>query len=250
MSKYRAIISDVDGTLTPIAIDSLPSPRVVDTIKKLKPLGITFSLATGRPFYLIEKIVKDLNLTSLMITDNGAVIIDSHGKVLWEAILPNSEGLDILEIGKRYGLTRISTDNSNLDNPTTIFSHDKIRKISVHDILPKNAEILIDEVGEKYKNISISKAASYRGDQYIDVYFSHAHATKQHAVLEYSKLLNIKTDEIIGIGDGYNDFPLLMACGLKVAMGNAVEDLKEIADYVAPTVDQDGLAVMIEKFIL
>jgi len=41
-----------------------------------------------------------------------------------------------------------------------------------------------------------------------------------------------------------------MACGLKVAMGNATEDLKEIADYIAPTVDEDGVADVIEKFVL
>ena len=52
------------------------------------------------------------------------------------------------------------------------------------------------------------------------------------------------------MGDGYNDFPLLMASGLKIAMGNAVPELKEIADFVAPTVEEDGVAVIIEKFIL
>ncbi|HXS15232.1 MAG TPA: HAD hydrolase family protein, partial [Candidatus Saccharimonadales bacterium] len=61
---------------------------------------------------------------------------------------------------------------------------------------------------------------------------------------------DISTEEIIGIGDGHNDFPLLMACGLKVAMGNAVDDLKAIADYIAPSVDEDGVADVIEKFIL
>lgn len=44
--------------------------------------------------------------------------------------------------------------------------------------------------------------------------------------------------------------PLLMACGLRVAMGNAVEDLKAIADYIAPPVENDGVADVIEKFIL
>ena len=55
---------------------------------------------------------------------------------------------------------------------------------------------------------------------------------------------------MIGIGDGYNDFPLLMACGLKIAMGNAVEDLKAIADFIVPSVEQDGVAHAINRFIL
>ena len=67
---------------------------------------------------------------------------------------------------------------------------------------------------------------------------------------ELGKILNIRTHEIIGIGDGPNDFPLLMASGLKVAMGNAIPDLKAIADYVTATVEEDGVAQVIEKFVL
>lgn len=77
-----------------------------------------------------------------------------------------------------------------------------------------------------------------------------AQAIKQHGILEVAEMLGISTHEIIGVGDGYNDFPLLMACGLKVAMGNAVSDLKEIADYIAPTVEEDGVADVIEEFVL
>ncbi len=250
MNRYKAIISDVDGTLTQIKIDSLPSPRVIATIKKLKPLNVAFSLATGRPFHLIKSLVDDLALTSPMITDNGAVIISSDGKILWEAVLPSLEAEEISKTGMKYGLTRISTNETTLENAESIPTGYKARKISVHDILPGKADQLILEVGQKYKNIAISRAASYKSDSLLDVYFSHTNATKQHAVMEYAKLMNLKIDEIIGIGDGFNDIPLLMSCGLKVAMGNAVLDLKELADYIAPSVDDDGLASMIEKFVL
>lgn len=79
---------------------------------------------------------------------------------------------------------------------------------------------------------------------------SHAEATKLHGIYEVGKQLSIKRHEIIGVGDSGNDFPLLMASGLKVAMGNAIEDLKAVADYIAPTVDDDGVADVIEKYIL
>ena len=79
---------------------------------------------------------------------------------------------------------------------------------------------------------------------------THADATKQHGVMEVAQILGIEKEDIIGVGDGYNDFPLLMACGLKIAMGNAVPELKAIADFVAPSVDEDGVAVVIEKFLL
>lgn len=213
-------------------------------------MGIHFSLASGRPFPLIQKIVENLELNSPMITDNGAVIVNNTGKILWEAVLPNDQAREILNIARKFGLTRASTDKNLPDNPDNISNDHKVRKISVHDISPEEADQLIEMASQKYKNIAFSKAASYKGEEFVDVYLSHSHATKQKAVMEYAQLLNIKTEEIIGIGDGYNDFPLLMACGLKIAMGNAVDELKAIADFVVPTVDEDGLAVMIEKFVL
>jgi len=79
---------------------------------------------------------------------------------------------------------------------------------------------------------------------------THIQATKLHGIEVIQKFMDLKRDEIIGCGDGYNDFPLLMASGLKVAMGNAIDELKEIADYVAPSVEEDGVADVIEKFIL
>lgn len=94
------------------------------------------------------------------------------------------------------------------------------------------------------------EAPSLKGKDFYAIYITSGDATKQHAVVTLSETLGIPTEEMIGIGDHYNDFPLLMACGLKVAMGNAVDELKAIADYVVPTVEEDGVADVIEKFIL
>jgi len=101
-------------------------------------------------------------------------------------------------------------------------------------------------------NIAVHRIPAWENetDHKVHVVISHPEATKQHGILEVAEILDIETHEIIGIGEGYNDFPLLMACGFKVAMGNAVSDLKEIADYIAPTVHKDGVAHVIEKFIL
>lgn len=64
------------------------------------------------------------------------------------------------------------------------------------------------------------------------------------------KTLGVKKKDIIAVGDGMNDLPLFKACGFKVAMGNANPELKALADYVAPNVEDDGIVDVIEKFIL
>ncbi len=132
--KYKAVISDIDGTLTPIIPHSLPSKKVSLVIKKITDSGIFFSVASGRPFSLVEYLTKHLHLSSPAITDNGAVINKADGSILWEALLPNEEASKILSFTRGFKLTRLSCETCLLDNPKEIPESAKIRKISVHDI--------------------------------------------------------------------------------------------------------------------
>ena len=86
------------------------------------------------------------------------------------------------------------------------------------------------------------------GDWMVD--FTHADATKETAVLRYAELMGIDRAEVAGAGDSYNDLPLLRACGMRVAMGNAAPEVKAAAHYIAPTVDEDGLAVAIAEYLM
>jgi len=249
--KYKAIISDIDGTLIETKNDALPSDKTTLAIRRAVKKGVIFSLATGRPFFMVQYLVEHIGLSSPLITDNGASIVDAKsGKALWEALLSAKETEEILKITRNYPMTRVSCDIDNFKNPSTIPAYAKVRKISIHDLSPSSAEDLVGNLERNFKDLAVVKAAAFEGKEFFDVYVSNASATKQHAVLKLAKILGINTHEIIGIGDHYNDFPLLMACGLKIAMGDSVEDLKVIADYVAPTVEEDGLADVIEKFIL
>ena len=249
--KYKAIISDIDGTLTPIKINSLPTDEVKKTIQQTVEKGITFSLASGRPFFLVKYLVDYLGTVDPCIVDNGAVIADSKdGAVMWEAILSTKIANKIIKLSKNFKLVRASCDIGVIDNPISIPAKAKARKISMHDISYEKADAIINQIMTEFKNVACVKAASYQAAHLTDVYFSDSNATKQHAVLKLAEILGITHHEIIGVGDGYNDYPLLMACGLKVAMGNAVDELKEIADYIAPTVEKDGLAIVLKKYCL
>ena len=201
----------------------------------------------------MEHLVTHLNLSTPIITDNGALIVDSKtNNILWEVMLERTEALQILDLAtiKQNHRAYISTDMGIFEYAKEIPGSAKIRKITIHNISMDQANQLTKEIEQIFKNLSIVKAVSGEDGHLVDLYFSHAQATKQHAVIKFAKLVGITPSEIIGIGDGYNDFSLLMACGLKVAMGNAVEEVKAIADYIAPSVDDDGIADVIEKFII
>lgn len=246
--QYKALMIDLDGTLVKNAQNALPSKRVIETVNKAGEYLHT-GIATGRPLFMIEHILKNVQFSGLSILNDGAQIIDVKTKKVYKEQEINREDIpSIKEILIKEDAPQVAVQDATQDIPfkkSTL--PEKIFAIIAFKLSEKQADIIT----EKIRNVPTLHAYKFHAwENGFGVNISHISATKQHGILEVARLLNISTQEIIGIGDSYNDFPLLMACGLKVAMGNAIEDLKAIADYVAPTVEQDGVADVIEKFIL
>jgi len=82
-----------------------------------------------------------------------------------------------------------------------------------------------------------------------DLHVINSGATKEQAIEELLKMLDVEKEDSIGIGDGHNDLHLFNAVDRKIAMGNAVDDLKNNADEVIGSVKEDGLANFFEKLI-
>ncbi len=250
--KYKALISDIDGTLGPVALMPLPSDKVKESILSAQKRGLIFTLATGKPFSLVEYLVDYLALTAPLIVDNGAALYDPKTKKqIIEYTIPNGESTEILHFIQEYTKEyRVSCSSGNFKNIKDLKKDMCVRKFVILDLTLSEADSLIKKLEMQFKDLHIVKTSSDLGKKYYAVYISSAQATKLHAVAKFAELEGILPAEIIGIGDHYNDFPLLMACGFKVAMGNAVQELKAIADYIAPTVEDDGLAHVLEKFFL
>lgn len=239
---------DVDGTLIGVERRGLPSPRVRHAIEQVRD-KIHVGIATGRPLHEISYLLTELSLSGPCIINGGIQIVDAASqKVLKEQRILPADILAIAEIAKKltiqldiveHGHDARYYDGYPVKTPLGIFTEALDESV---------ADILIESISH-IPTISFHKTSSWFENK-MHVGINHAAATKQHGILEVAEILSIPTEEIIGVGDHYNDFPLLIACGLKIAMGNAVEDLKAIADYIAPSVDEDGVADVIEKYIL
>jgi HAD superfamily hydrolase (TIGR01484 family) len=246
--NYKAIFLDLDGTTIPMGIDSVPSPRVTEAIRLAKD-KIHVCLATGRPLYRAKYIIDHLNLSGLCVASGGTQIYDPVKKVIIQEILLSEEAIPrIAEIGNRYSI-EFGIFNGHKD----IRYEKRTDKDDVLGIyFPKISPDKVDEIYQELKqipNVSVHKMLSWEKG-YFSLDVIDVRATKLHGIMTVQKILHIKRKEIIGVGDSYNDFPLLMASGLKIAMGNAIDELKEVADFIAPSVEDDGVAVIIEKFIL
>ncbi|OGG35255.1 hypothetical protein A2363_02405 [Candidatus Gottesmanbacteria bacterium RIFOXYB1_FULL_47_11] len=246
--KYKALFLDVDGTTVVHGLENLPSPRVTAAIKKAST-RIPVCLVTGRSLVYVNNVIDHLSLSGFSILSGGPILYDTaHKKVLHIDPFPTSAIPSVYAIVKKYHLTM------QLENEQGGHEYDGIHKpkhvlsVYIKQIDPSIIDRIFFEF-EKIPTIIPHKVPDWN-TKYMSIGITSPQGTKLHGIVRIAEKLNLQRNELIGVGDSYNDFPLLMACGLKIAMGNAVPELKAIADFIAPPVEEDGVATVIEKFIL
>ncbi len=253
---YKALFLDVDGTVIPYKYDALPSDTLAAAIKKVQE-KVTVCLITGRSYGFTQPILEKLQIKSgYAVVNTGAVIVDlSDESVVHSLPINRSDMEEIVTVlnaeqvtfylkdsalGKSHGLDlELFTNNKIPDSTFMILTDEKYPGEKIDTILQKLSHL---------PTLNMHKT-SHKDPTKFGINITHINATKLHGVQFLLKKLDLQREEVIGVGDSYNDFPLLMASGLKVAMGNAIGDLKAIADYIAPPVTEDGVVNVIEKFI-
>lgn len=246
--NYKAIFSDVDGTLVPVGPHTKPTKKVIGAVQKAKQASVLFCLVSGRPFNWLTDVIAELGITDPCIINGGTQIIDpTSEKILWEQSLSHEDVNKILEIAEKNHFAFLVNDSG--------IEYKNEKREYVNPIAAQIMYLEEQQVSEVLQELSkISTLASHKIFSWEkgknDIYIVHNQATKEHAANELAKILGITMDEVIGIGDSGNDVPLLKACGLKVALESGTDELKAIANYIAPSLENDGVADVIEKFIL
>ncbi len=259
----KMIATDIDGTI--LIPECEFSKGVKDCIHALKGNGIKVVLVTGRMHKAALQIAKELDLDTPVVSYQGGLVCE-NGKILYEEYLSESQANKIIDWAKTekihinlynndilysesddYEIERYSK-RQNVDFTVRLF--EKIEKTKVNKILAidYNDANRIDkyekELPKIFPELYIVKSTA----NFLE--FSNPKASKYHAVKFLQRYWNLKDDEILTIGDHNNDIELLKAGGIKVAMGNATEDLKAVADYLTDTVQNDGFVKAVEKFVM
>lgn len=246
--KYKALIFDLDGTVIQNRRDALPSKKVIEGVRKAHK-KVFVCVATGRVLFDAAPVLDALGINNPVILLGGSQVVNGNPRrYIYERPLFLKDVVKLLELLKPYHSQLLIDEKNKKIDYNSSYKPKRVFNILVKHLSEETADEIITTISS-IKTVSAHKIISWKAGEIV-LNISHAEATKQHAIWEVAKILGLQTHEIIGVGDGYNDFPLLMACGLKVAMGNAVAELKAIADYIAPSVDEDGVADVIEKFIL
>lgn len=246
--RYKALFLDLDGTTVPTAATKA-SQRVVQAVAAADE-KLQVCIATGRPLPNALPVIEQLKINGLCVIANGIQIYDPVKQVVVKQIdLDQRKVPQIVNVLQKYSKEVFLFDGKNDLPITDDLANHHVLSVFADKVSAENAQKIADEITKELTDVVVHKMVLSAGGTFA-VEVCNVKATKLHAIVHVAEILGIKTHEIIGVGDGDNDFPLLMACGLKVAMGNAVPALKSIADFVAPTVDEDGVATVIEKYIL
>lgn len=246
--KYKVVVFDLDGTAVPNRADGMPSEKVITSVDEAKNIA-SICAATGRTISYARPVLQALKLSSPCIISGGTQIVNPQTEeVLWEKKIEIDAIKAVLSIFESYPY-RVSFSDEQDFYPTGEAKTNKSEHIIYIMDIPKEMGGEMLQLLEDIRSVKGHTVRAYNPD-HVELHITHSLATKKHAIVELLDILGVSKEKVIGIGDSNNDIPLLQSVGLSVAMGNATEEVKAIADYVAPSVDEDGVADVIEKFVL
>ncbi|WP_100407375.1 Cof-type HAD-IIB family hydrolase [Bacillus solitudinis] len=265
---YKMIVIDMDDTL--LRDDHTISARTTKALMEAQEKGVKVVLASGRPTYAMNDYANKLQLAdygSYILSFNGAKIINYKTKEeVFSSSLPPETVHRLIELSQRENVwihtyigDTIVTGEAN--EFTDIEGHitglpvhvvpslkEAITEPVVKVLMVKEAEVLI-KVEEKLQEELKGQFSIMRSKPYF-LEFLETGISKGTSLNHVIKKLGISKEEVIAVGDSYNDLDMIEFAGLGVAMGNAPDDIKEKADYVTDTNMNDGVAKIIEKFVL
>ncbi|MCY6483220.1 sugar-phosphatase [Clostridium aestuarii] len=265
---YKLIALDMDGTL--LNENKAISEENRTAIEKAKQKGVKIVLATGRPKKGIEKYLEELNLVSdndYCVTYNGGVIQNTGTNEVISMQLLHEEDVHYLyNLSKTLDVnihaltttgcispklskyTKLEIDLNNIPFEEVDFqsidSSYNIVKVMFIDDENKLSKVIANLPKEVYEKYTVVRSAPF----FLE--FLDKSINKSTGVKSLAKALNINQNEIICVGDAGNDVHMLKYAGLGVAMGNAFSEVKKIADYITYTNEENGVAHIIDKFIL
>ncbi|MDD4188999.1 MAG: Cof-type HAD-IIB family hydrolase [Eubacteriales bacterium] len=265
--KYKLMAVDVDGTL----LDS--SDRISERTKRAVNCaidkGLIFTISSGRPIQGVRPIIGELGFTKDMpfICYNGAMLVMGlSGEILFEKPLSAENSKKIYELGQSYGTTvMIWTDNRLYANrideravkygiqahatPEPAQNIDKLLENGATKLLWYDETDIINEYQKKTRDIFGDEINIHTSKPYF-LEFVDSGASKAIAMQKLAEHFGIDRSRMIAVGDGLNDISMISYAGLGVAMGNSDPEVIKKADLVTLSNDDDGVALIIEKFIL
>ena len=265
---YKILALDLDGTLTNSKKEI--TPHTLDVLIQAQQKGLRLAIASGRPTAGIMPLAEQLHLKEyggFILAFNGGLIIDcATGEPIYQKLLDTSVYKHLYDVGNTEDFKILSyLDNciacEDIENEYVryVASLNKMKLRKLNSFLDeinfpepkclivgqeKKLAVLEKELAEFYKG----KMSIYRSEPFFLEILPYGidKAKRLGFLLNY---LGIKREELMVCGDGYNDLSMIEFAGLGVAMSNAQPVVKEAADYITLSNEEDGVAAAVKRFI-
>lgn len=267
--QYKVLVLDIDGTLTNSKKEI--TPRTKEAIRKAQEKGVIVVVASGRPSPGIRHISEELELErygGYILSFNGGVITNCQTKeVIFEKVLPHGIVPELYAEAKKAGVAIVSylDDAIVTETPESQYIEyeaflNRMQVVKVDDFVgtlraPVTKCLMIDEaeklipVEEHLKKKYEGRLSVYRSEPFF-LEIMPQNIDKAYSLGKLLHHLNLTKEEMIACGDGFNDRSMIEYAGLGVAMANAQPAVKEVADIVTLTNDEDGVAMIVEDYLL
>lgn len=268
---YKLVILDYDGTI--VGKSGIPTQRVKAAIRKTVALGVKVSVSTGRSAYSLIPFIKELHLDVPHVFLAGALVFNPiKDVVLLEDPIEKSAVLTVAEFAEKHNLylevstkerlyynlaiqqfiarrKRISHEPCELTDIAKLAESEKL--LNMRFILSESINTIDFQNLKEECSESVNFQIGYPHDEQIEVVnMTSLEVSKVSALRHLCQYLKISPEETLAIGDSPIDLPIIEHAGMGIAMGNAKDDVKKIANWIAPSVDQDGVAVALEKYVI
>lgn len=266
---YKLLGLDIDGTL--LNNSNKISEKNKKFISLLNERDVKIVLISGREPSSIRHFNMELNLKNPIVGLNGGIITDHSGdKIFYEKCMDEIDAKKTIELGEKFNMCSmvfirnslyvankkdkrfelfVKHSNSPTEEIGTLSEYLEKNKLwsSINKILlADNNENLLEYRRNLEKETGNKLAMEFSLPFFLEIYDSNV--SKGNALIKLGNILNIHKEEMIIVGDGENDITMIDYAGVGVAMGNAPESVKNMADYITLSNDEDGVSHVIQKF--
>lgn len=263
MKNKKMIVVDLDGTL--LNINGVCSKKTKKYLKKLKDMGYIVVIATGRVLRSAVNITDGAEFANYVIANAGALIYDMDNyKIIKKNEIPKNEirricdnyndEIRYINICDLYYHNRcFGNDNINSCFDKRINNIDKFIS-DCEDVLHITVKLKDNDLVDKYYKVLDSDKIdiivmqdSFTDKQWLEIFSKGV--SKYNAIKVISEIENINNSDIISFGDGLNDIDMIKLSGVGVAMGNALDDVKDVSDYVTISHNEDGVIYFLKGYL-
>ncbi|MCL6459562.1 MAG: Cof-type HAD-IIB family hydrolase [Gorillibacterium sp.] len=256
----KIVFFDLDGTVVDNQTEQVPD-STIQSIKTLQEKGIHVVLATGRSYFLAKSVGELLGVKNF-INFSGAYIRLDEKEIYMDPI--SKRDLDLL-----VKISNLKGDHLSCFGIEEAFSNGLAKEVALpilknidcHEIPNLFSENEVEYMGmclflangkiADYHHISNDLQFYQWGSNIPNAYnIERKGNSKARAIEKVLSYLHINSDEAMAFGDGGNDIEMLQKVGIGIAMGNARDTLKEKADFVTKSVDEDGIEYALKRFNL